>query len=388
MQPDIAAQRELDVSTWNPILGQICKPIFGDPPPRSARILVTGKRSTGTSTFVRCLINSFLTARSNARGPAKGGVLSVDLDAEISEITPPGLMAIAHINRPLLGPPFTHSQTAIETVKTHFVGNHGAGLLRSHIADAVCDLAQTVQEHGRDLPVVIRMPSWIAAADDNTFVRIWEALKATQVVYIGELSNSALPALADRYSVPLRSVTTASFDTRLAGTDEKDLRVQSYFHRSRHDSLSPWCDAPLTAMSEARQSLRFSPEGTITAVLLLDPLVDLEDTLEAMLGSICAVVATTVDNFEQNLRAKVRTEQNGLPRLMTPTMASIPVTTSECLGLACVAEIETEPPEVVIYTPISSAQLQKSNGTVLLLVHTGKRQHRSLGTEWIAMETG
>ena len=387
MQPEIAAQRELNVSSWSPMLGQICKPVFGDPPPRRPRILVTGKRSTGTSTFVRCLINSFLTARGSAEGPAPGEVLSLDLDSDISEVTPPGLMAIAHIKEPLLGPPFTHSQTAIEIVKTHFVENHGAGLPRSHIADAVCDLAQAVQEYGRDLPMVIHMPSWVADADDNTFVRIWEALKATQVVYLGDLSNSTLSALANRYSVPLRSVPTAYFDTRLAGTDEKDLRVQSYFHRPRHDSLSLWCDAPLTAMSGSRHSLRFSPEGTINAVLLLDPLVDLEDTLDAMLGSICAVVAMTVDNFEQNLKAKVRTEQNGLPRLMTSTMASIPATLSECLGLAYVAEIDTELPELVIYTPILSAQLQKSTDTVLILVHTGKRQHRSLGTEWIAMET-
>ena len=111
-------------------------------------------------------------------------------------------------------------------------------------------LAHAVQEYGRDLPVVIHMPSWVAAADDNTFVRIWEALKATQVVYIGELSNIALPPLANRYSVPLRSAPTASFDSKLPGTDEKDLRVQYYFHRSRHESLSLWCDAPLTAMSE------------------------------------------------------------------------------------------------------------------------------------------
>ena len=387
MQPDIAAQRELDVSTWYPVLNQVCKPTAGGPSPQSSRILVTGKRSTGTSTFLRCVINSLLTARSDAGEPVKREVLLVDLDPGISEVTPPGLIAIARIKEPLLGPAFTHSQSAIETLKTHFVGNQGGRLISCHFADAVCDLARIVQEHGRDLPVVIRMPSWIAAAEDNILVRVWEALEATQVVYVGDLSNSTLPALASRDSVPLRSVTTAVFDTRLAVTDEEDLWVQTYFHRSRHDGLPLWRDAPLTAMSEARHSLSFSPEGTLAALLLLDPLVDLEDTLDAMLGSICAVVAVTVDHFEQNLRAKVRTEKTGLPRLMTSAMASIPATVSECMGVAYVAEMETEPPEVVIYTPITSAQLRKNNDTVLLLVHTGKRQHRSLGREWIAMET-
>ncbi len=388
MQPDLVAQRELDISPWYPILNQVCESTGTIVPSQTGRILVTGKRSTGTSTFVRCLINRLLTARLGEGASAEPEVLLVDLDPEAPETTPPGLVAIARIKEPLLGPAFTHPSTASEVVKIQFLGNRGVGLRNGHLAEAACDLLRDSVDDIQRVPVVIRMPAWIANIGNGAFDRIWNALKITQVVQVEGSTGSTIEALANDENIPLRTLTPIAFESRTSAFDDRDLRLRSYFRSSRPGiEPSPWHDVPLTANQSARYTLSFTqPASTIGAVLLLDPTIDPEDTFDAMLGSICAIMALSTDFFEQNLRAQIWTAENGLPRLMTSTMDSIPATVSTCLGLAYLAEMQTEPLELVIYTPVSSAHLQKVNDRTLLLVNAGRRQNGYWGSDWIADE--
>src|SRR3954469_5695261 len=77
-------------------------------------VLVCGSGSTGKSTLCRALINRYLSGQSYTldNSVPKSGVLLIDFDLDRPELTPPGLVYLAHVKRALFGPPESHLAVA------------------------------------------------------------------------------------------------------------------------------------------------------------------------------------------------------------------------------------------------------------------------------------
>lgn len=315
-------------------------------------------------------------------------MILIDFDYELPECAPPGMLSVATIKEPMLGPAFTHSNSAIQMIKMHFVADPHPRTLSSNIAEAMSDLVQVEQtQDAHHCPVVIRLPPWADSAGNDAMERLWKSLRATELVQMDGFPDAAFESLASDDGIPVRRITPIISDANLSFSEECDLRMQSYFHASMSPTLfTQWNNTPLPAISNVRQRISFDNSEAPSAVLGLDPLVDPEDTLDAILGNIGVIVTITRESYNQSLRRNVRILGNGFPLLSLSTMSSISPVHSECLGMALVSEIQTQPPEVTVCTPIAPSQLGADQHRVLLLIHPGRRQSRWFGTEWISKD--
>lgn len=81
------------------------------------RILVCGAKGVGKSTYLRYLVNRFLSATTNGEKCKKGcnddnscvgKVAIIDCDVGQPELSPPGLLSLTIVTKPILSPPNSH----------------------------------------------------------------------------------------------------------------------------------------------------------------------------------------------------------------------------------------------------------------------------------------
>ena len=388
MPSDLVTQRQLDLSPWASSLEQIrefSQQLRGNDIGRSS-VLVTGRRSTGATVFVRSLINMKLTQRHGSGKLLYPEVLLIDLDHELPEVAPLGTLSLALIKEPLIGPTTSQSKAALTILKLHFIGSLGSSAPPDLLAQATSDLAQIAQEYSQDTPIIIRVPMWMSSKEYDSFRSLWRALRLTQIVSTELGTSSALDDLAASDDIPLLSISSLALDNRSSTADEQKLRLRSYFHgHGFGNDIQKLGITSFTPSSSSRHVVSFDgPEISISATWLLDPLVSFDDTVDALLEGVGAIVAFSKDYFDDNLKAQIRIVEGSLPRLALSRIEAIKPSVSQCLGLAYVAEIQTDALEMVLYSPIPSTILRHNDDRVLVLVLPGRRQAPFLGSDWIA----
>ncbi|KAJ1961090.1 Polynucleotide 5'-hydroxyl-kinase grc3 [Dispira parvispora] len=90
-------------SQWRSTMDKICEDSHNNEPLRPLKVLVTGAKGVGKSTYLRCLVNRLL-----ATHPC---VAVIDTDLGQAEFSPPGMVSLNVVTNPLLGPSFTHMLT-------------------------------------------------------------------------------------------------------------------------------------------------------------------------------------------------------------------------------------------------------------------------------------
>jgi polynucleotide 5'-hydroxyl-kinase GRC3/NOL9 len=300
----------------------------------------------------------------------------LDFDFDMPELTPSGMMAVSRIKEPLLGPSFTHPANPSDIIKMHFVGGLGKRTSISQLAEQIKDLVQTARIHlTESVPVVIRLPAWLASTMGDTLENIWETLGITALVQTDDSPLDVLKVLVGHYGASNVRLESRSFDSRIGTSDDREIRTRTYFHAA---PSSPgrryWTDTALAATPNTRKTLKFgSSKGTFAALVLLDRLIALEDTCEAVAGGIGAIVSASRIYFDSSIRPHVQHEPDGLPRLKSSWQFALPPSQSCCMGLAYVAEVRTETLEVVVSTPVPDDQMGASEDRIYLLVLPGRR---------------
>ena len=311
----------------------------------------------------------------------------LDLASDVPEVLPPGMTGLTRIKKPLFGPPFTHPPSAFETIKMHFSASPRIRSLHQQLTAQINDLIQTAKSLLMDqTPLIIRVPSWMAVAEGDIVDKLCIALGYPDVLQIdGPAEDLIFPSESRR---TLHIIPATSVENKISTVDDQILSIQSYFHRSPSSQYGRlWENSPLLAMTKARKTLRFGDSGgDLAAVLLLDASVAIEDTINAMLGSICAIIKVQEQHFEGNLHQHVHNFPPSLPRLPHAHSNLIQPSSSECLGLVYIAEVETDPPEIVVYPPIPESVLSCDESQVLLLMHPSRRQCPYYSAAWIAKE--
>jgi len=72
------------------------------------RILICGAKGVGKSTYLRYLVNRFLSTEKNGVESGHNEVAILDCDAGQPEFSPPGLLSLTIVNKPILSPPDAH----------------------------------------------------------------------------------------------------------------------------------------------------------------------------------------------------------------------------------------------------------------------------------------
>ncbi len=397
--------RELDISRWKMLLKDLSSYGVADPP----RILICGRRSSGLSTLARCVINRLLAKQlASLDSTTRPGVTVLDLETRMPEFVPPGLMTLVHVSKPVFGPPFTHllplsSSDCGQVLKQHFIGDISVTdvcdwhLTRLH---DLLDLERSCRSEQAAAPVVIILPQWLNGLELDTASKLWKRMAATQVICLDSSTTLYLEpwhSLAEGDDCIIHQLQVHAFD-KVSAIHEHNLQMQSYFHLKGSAAGRPiWDTTPVLAGTRQTATLSYGGDhAIISAIIALGGHVALEDTYEALSGSLVALVAVqtgldlrSISNGLSN--GQVRRTQEDLPRWQDQTgLAScLPFSAKEsfCLGLALVQDVDITNRNIIFTTGLGLhvPQIQRQNYQVAVVVPKATTDGR-FRTEWVDME--
>ena len=362
--------KELEIYPWKSWLAAISESEPTSPP----RILMCGRRSSGLSALVRCTLNRLLSkqlaisSKSSERGAA-----ILDLDTYLPEFALPGIISLVRVRGPMFGPPFanllsTSQSTSGQILKSHFLGDIGKTDLEDwHLARVhdLLDLQRSCRKKYQQVPEIVIVPKWLNDIDRNTASMLWNKVAPTDVVFLDQSPVTThlevWRSLAANGTCRIHQLPVQHRDG-IAIAREHDLQMQSYFHRDDSSINRPlWDESPVLAATRQIVTLSYrSEDAQVCGILLLGGHVALEDTYEALDGSLVALVAVRatdslvdddgelkVDSFVHGSDlhpGEIQLTEEDLPRWrgQPGQESSFPLAAhkSFCLGMAFVQEID------------------------------------------------
>jgi len=377
--------RLLDLEKWKPTITELS----GAPRPaadgrysflptgssgrKSRRIVVCGRRSTGVSTFCKCLINSMLTERA-ASGELlhPQGVLFLDLDIKVPEYAPTATISLVHVRAPIFGPQSTHlvhpgtSPNAI--IGMHFLGSVPAETSPEWMFELVNNLfdlehAESARLGGCSL--VMNTPAWVWNPESKPTEDFCTNMGMTDVVSLQPQTPSLGINLRQLLDVDNEdsNVYHIVSDVKERYSKEIEAHLQSYFHLSGLQAgRDSWDESPLTCntLQEVSFPFRVGPGtvGAVEAVIVLGGELAVEDTCEALEGAMVALL--TLDESIMG-RDTVWTPE-GFARLRN----DIPPRGNSCIGLALITAVNIEEGTLTMTTPIDRGIMMESRICVAL----------------------
>ena len=376
--------------------------------------MVCGSGSTGKSTFCRASINRFLADQASLRdvSESRSGVLLLDLDLMQPELTPPGLMCLAHVKTELFGPPDSHlaipgsSQSRI--LRMHYLGEADVDSVSNVCTNAVKDLLQYLDAVRKDYPgceVLINSSSWLIDLESTQLSNLVSTMRPSDIIYFdssGSLKHREVLARSMGEKCNLWGLASKVYRSAPASTIRWSY-MQSYFHLVSSKRAEPTWDR-FALLSPNKKELAYTgPESMIWAVVTLRERLALENVAQALEDSIVAIVAVKteesygaqanrvqdespgqfsghvaptipdmLDDQQIDPAGIVRTEVENLPYLQdfnSETNLLHPAR-SECLGLAYITAINPVREIIEIVTPISQQIMttQRDSGFRLAIV--------------------
>jgi len=352
--------RELELTPWRSLFTDLTNT-------SSPRVLVCGRRSSGLSTFVRCLLNRLNSKHLAQSDPASSSTL-LDLDTNLPEFVPPGMISLVHVRRAVFGPPYAHvlpHRTDGQVLQQHFLGDVDMTDLTDRHLSAVYDLLAMEKSHRpkhKGSAFVVVLPKWLNGIDQAAAASLWTKLAPTAIVCLDSRTQSPhlepWRTLAEHESCRIHHLPPEAYD-KLSSVQEHELQMQSYFHQDDNvGDHALWNDTPALASRSNRVTLAYGgDDATIKAIVLLGGHVKLEDTYDALQDSIVAVISFQaeqemsahsgdpstgeMDSFDES---GIRRTEEDLPRWQGQNglHSSLPYSMqdSSCRGLAIVQEID------------------------------------------------
>jgi polynucleotide 5'-hydroxyl-kinase GRC3/NOL9 len=372
-------------------------------------VLVCGSGSTGKSTLCRALINRYLTLNDSV---SKAGVLLADFDLDRPELTPPGLMYLAHVKRALLGPPESHlavpgsGQNRI--LRMHYLSGIDTSSVSNSSIKAITDLLHycgTIRADFPGCPVLINSSSWLLDMDSAQISSLISMMSLSDIVYFdsnGSLKHREVLTRSMGDSCTLCTLTSKVHRSAPASTVQWSY-LQSYFHMISSQLDEPTWDR-LALLSSNRKDFAYSgPDSIIWAVVTLGETLALENVAQALEDSIVSIMAVKMrDTCEVQSNHSLDGIPGQLPNHLAPnapdpfdgqqadhshvmhtTLENLPYLQeldfevnllhpqrSECLGLAYITAIDPTRETIELVTPITAETLcsQRNNGFRIALV--------------------
>jgi hypothetical protein len=390
MDVETLQRTELNTASWTSTLSRIANFSGNKDDGNLPCIVLAGKRSSGVATLVRCLVNRLLTQQNSSGLKQNSSVILVDLDHDRPELTPPGLTSAVCVTEPLFGPSFSHSwkdSNLITMYASGILGDRPPVRLILQIMDELLHI--TLRTASNDpCPIIVRLPEWIGEVEESQLSQLWTTIGPIQLVSMGLPGETTSKSLHSIHTTTSYEIDAKAFSSKVGQGDEAELKMLSYFHAHwQQDRCGGWRDEPLPLILQPYKTMAFgTSKGEIQAIKLHDDQIAVEDSLEATLGSICALlVLPDEDSGREYDTPGVKPSSSHLPRLILPTSELYALTKLKCLGIAFVPELQTDPPGVCLSTPVSPSQLQQNR--ILLYVLPKRKQSGLVGsTEWIAKE--
>ncbi|KAF7505528.1 hypothetical protein GJ744_000690 [Endocarpon pusillum] len=379
--------RGLTLEHWLPPIRQILRGGRDTIP----RVLVTGAKGTGKSTLCRVFINTLLTMNIHGTTvPTKAfpdGVLFLDIDPGQPELSAPGIIYLAHVHAPLLGPSFTNlvipDSTENIMLRMHYLGAYTPRDSPSHYQDCVSDLLRLYRGYP-NLPLIINTYGWNTGVD---------------IIYIGDTRNATLQELMESDAGGEHKALTplpkeANRTPLKSGKDVREMQLQAYLHALGVVNGRVLFDqTPLTTIRDglaANAGPNAGPNAGVSyklsMIVMLDQRVAPEYLVNAVDGSVAALVLIKhgsplygLSAGEHSTQATMQGEThithtpNGqVPYLVYGNKVAnlLDPETTECIGLGYVTAPISEHRQLRIKSPVSAAHItsQAEKGYKIALV--------------------
>ena len=278
---------------------------------KQSKVLVCGPKGSGKSTFSRYLLNHLL---SPAPQPETGysntdGVAFLDLDPGQPEFSPMGQIYLAHLNSPILGPPFTHpslDNSADGTViRAHHIGATSPKEDPDHYVLAVMDLMdryRALQATYPQCPLIVNYPGWIFGLGLEVATWAVRSLGLSNVVYMSDKGPSEvvepLALAAHDAKIPLIALRSqpTDFVTR-SSAQLRSMQMQSYFHMSRASEIRDpfWSDTP-TSRTQPFLVDYAGPRQGIRGIMVMGSQISPDLLHDVLDGAVVGVIAAETPN--------------------------------------------------------------------------------------------
>ncbi|KAK3927461.1 Polynucleotide 5'-hydroxyl-kinase NOL9 [Frankliniella fusca] len=333
--------------------------------------VICGGKGVGKSTMLRFLLNRLLSC-------GKEKVILIDFDPGQSEMTVPGCVSLSVVDKPLLGPNFTHLQ---ESLKCVYVGDVNVSNCASRYMDACLTIINCWQsdENLRELPCVVNTIGFNKGLGVSIMVQILELLQPTNVIQVqSKFSSRNYPEQLTVEYVK-RMCSSSPFRQQVLAHSQQASCPSSLNYilnivMSVTDTMSEHCDTlgitarplreivTLSYLSKIARPPNFSLLETAPYCCPLDALhlnvchenVPPFVTLSAFNASLVALCS--IDPQEENI---TQPTESGFPSIIRGHI------TADCLGFGIVRGIDMEAQNLYLLTPEPPTVLARVNCLVL-----------------------
>ncbi|KAF4582699.1 Polynucleotide 5'-hydroxyl-kinase grc3 [Pleurotus pulmonarius] len=364
--------------SWNTALSS------SEPPPSSSSssitgvFLVKGPKKTGKSTFAVTLLNKVLSQYTK--------VAFLECDIGQSEFGPAGMVSLHVLDKPVLGPAFTHPSLPF---RAHFIGSTSPRSSPSHYLASVDSLFQTyrteVQTPGLEppagnkiseyIPLVVNTMGWVKGLGASLLESIEEIVHPTHVFeFESSAPFSSRNPIASPSAIQHRFLEPFVSSLAYTAADQRSLSILSYFHavfldrRGIGDTGSDFAlttpdlwdtSLPLCARFPFEVDCRTAFERVVLAGSDSDDVVP-EQIHTVLNGALVALVACEEGAPDAHLDLASQTPSNSpfsIPYVQGGPPP--PPSASTCLGLALIRAISPDKQKMHILTPLPPSSLAR-----------------------------
>lgn len=377
--------------------------------------MVCGPKSSGKSTFTKLLCNRLLSEMTGSTTTSQGIAL-LDLDPGQPEYSPPGQLALVHVQDPNFGTPFSHPVPCGKSkiIRAHSIASISPSSDPSLYMSCALDLISHYRATGsavRDCPLIINTPGWVFGTGLEILVDLISRVKPTEVIYMSQDGPPEVVGTLKEATMLIPFLTlpsqTSEYTTRTAA-HLRTMQAMSYFHLNPENTESlNWNGKPLTSIPpwEVRYSgedpgilgvicygeqpppelLAETINGSLVAVVIIDDLCAIpgrdgaQDQEEGYVGS-----STQDDSFDAEIR--VRDHSHEPRRIEEPPIVLTPAEQvpyfnpangitldprySHTIGIVLVRGIDVRRRRLQLLTPISQRVIRElgEDGKRIVLV--------------------
>ncbi len=350
-----------------------------------SKILVAGAKATGKSTLCRVLINSMLTMTKHwTTGTTKAfpdGVIFLDIDPGQPEFAAPGVVYLAHVRAPVLGPSFTNlivpGATENVMLRMHYLGANSPRESPSHYQKCVSNLLSMYRCYD-NVPLVINTCGWTSGSGKAMLFSAIRDLALTDIIHIGDTRSTATHLLMQTH-VGCEPTTLTQIMPQPNGTplkssrDLREMQLQSYLHTlGSVNGSTVWDQLPLTTLRDILPAAS-DAANHISMIVMLGHALAPEYIVDALNESVAAIVVIKHDSSLYNLldgfspagnstheRMRIAQTPDGeLPYLVYRDRSANPLDpeSTECIGQGIVTAAVSEQRQSRIKSPVSAAHL-------------------------------
>jgi polynucleotide 5'-hydroxyl-kinase GRC3/NOL9 len=294
---------------------------------------VIGKPSSGKSTFVRRLLNRYLTGLGKL-AKAIPSVYLLDLNGNKPAYSPHGQVSLVLVREVGLGPEFTHSASIPQAFQTNEIirahSTPGRSILNfpEHFVACTEDLfhkCAILRQQNPSIPLVVNLPGWLYANSFNTIIQLISQLRPQRVVNLTDLESidegnaaklDALDDVARKSGIQVSHISAqpAYIDPSRTQSELKDMQMLSHFHCTGLNNSDPpqrtYSAKPLSFTTPWEFYYEKTPKSqqTFVGFLMLSEWIDPSQIMAVLNGSIIQIVetfdASILSRFENLPRAK------------------------------------------------------------------------------------